>query len=69
MQVVPNRTNRKRGLGKRTRRALIRLRHALMREKFTRWAFQTNSLPPFELASRPWRTAAWHEWHRQTGGV
>jgi hypothetical protein len=52
-------------LGKRTRRAMIRLRHAFAREKFVRWAFQTNSLPPPELESRPWRTAEWHEWHRR----
>jgi hypothetical protein len=50
-------------LGKRLRRAKIRLRHAALRQAFTRWAFRTNNLPPPELEARPWRTSEWHQWH------
>lgn len=47
--------------GKRRRRAVVRLRHAMAREKFMRWAFQTNNLPPIWL--RPfWRSVEWHTW-------
>ena len=49
--------------GKRTRRAVIRLRHALAREKFIRWAVARAALPPARFESRPWRTPEWHLWH------
>lgn len=49
-------------LGKRRRRALIRLRHALAAEKFNRWF--TNGMrlgirtPPHKAHPQ-----AWHAWH------
>jgi hypothetical protein len=48
--------------GKRTRRALVRMRHVKARDAFFRWARQTDNL----LATRMktfWRSIAWHEWH------
>jgi hypothetical protein len=50
--------------GKRTRRALIRLRHVAAEKRFIRWAYRTNNLPPPELEGRPWRTPEWHQWHK-----
>lgn len=47
--------------GKRTRRAVIRLRHALAAEKFIRWGYQTNCLPPHGVPH--WCCPEWHQWH------
>ena len=65
MQYYPHAVHKPRRVrrGKRGRRALIRLRHTLAAEKFVRWAFQTNNLPPPELEGRPWRMPEWHQWH------
>jgi hypothetical protein len=49
-------------LGKRTRRAVIRLRHNVARERFIRWGFQTNNLPA-DYRVPPWRDPLWHLWH------
>jgi len=49
--------------GKRGRRAIVRLRHALACEMFIRWAVAHAALPPVEFESRPWRTPEWHVWH------
>jgi hypothetical protein len=52
--------------GKRGRRALIRLRHALAREKFLRWLGHNRGISYIchETPRRVWKTDAWHEWHR-----
>ena len=50
--------------GKRTRRAMIRLRHALAVEKFFRWAEQAH--PGFfstRSLEKPHRYPEWHRWH------
>lgn len=43
---------------KTTRRALIRLRHALATEKFRRWAINRG----FSLIEK-YNARLWHEWH------
>ena len=48
--------------GKRTRRALIRFRHAMAREKFARWVFRLTHLPIADAVVH-WRTPEWHQWH------
>lgn len=50
-----------RGSGKRTRRALIRLRHALAADKFIRWGLRCNALPPAGVPF--YRCLEWHQWH------
>ena len=50
-------------LGKRQRRAVIRVRHVVAAVKFIRWAHKTNRLPAPTLGDRPWRTSEWHQWH------
>jgi hypothetical protein len=52
-------------LGKRKRRALIRLRHALSREAFIRWARQTDNLLATRITPH-WRS---REWHAKTESV
>jgi hypothetical protein len=48
--------------GKRTRRAVIRLRHNVARERFIRWGVQTNNLPA-DYRVPHWRDPLWHLWH------
>ena len=70
MRTTPPRKRHRNGpaLGKRKRRALIRLRHALQREAFVRWA--TPKVGPLdEHKVHKYCPRLWHEWHAKTGGV
>lgn len=50
-------------LGKRTRRALVRMRHLYHKGGFIRWGLRTNNLPPAGVPF--WRCPEWHTWHLQ----
>lgn len=49
-------------LGKRRRRALVRLRHALLQDKFCRWFAKL----PGRLGVKYHKVfpCAWHQWHK-----
>jgi hypothetical protein len=53
--------------GKRTRRAMIRLRHVFAREKFIRWATARGMFAGLSVGTAPHRKVPqlWHEWHRR----
>lgn len=46
-------------LGKRRRRAVIRLRHALAQRNFSVWCWKRTRT----VYRVPWRTPEWHKWH------
>lgn len=48
--------------GKRTRRAVIRLRHALAAEKFVRWLDRQYKYALQNEAHKVW-PCEWHQWH------
>jgi hypothetical protein len=47
---------------KTTRRALIRLRHALAAEKFSRWLERSHRYSLQREAHKVW-PREWHQWH------
>lgn len=49
--------------GKRTRRAVIRLRHALAAEKFIRWLDRAKGLSGDFYKPHRMEARNWHEWH------
>jgi hypothetical protein len=48
--------------GKRTRRALIRLRHNVSRQRFIRWATRITG-PVDEHKVHKYCPRLWHQWH------
>ncbi len=49
--------------GKRTRRAMIRLRHSVARERFERWLDRAQGLSGDFYKPHKTEARLWHEWH------